>query len=242
MKHTIKLLTLAFTLAAILTLTGCPEPVNTVVPCTHENKKTVIETAATCTETGLEKIICADCEEVLEEQKLPIDPENHDWKLESDTATCTEDGEKTYKCSRCDETKTENIPAHHTFIAGGCDKCGAYEHNKEDDYQIKAYVYSSEEDALNDKNKRVLYFSFPNDTTGIPQIVIGKNGPEINIGDLIQMKSGYAGKTVKYFSFQINWFLQDIEEKREYPSESIPLTDLENKDLSNNNSPIYIVV
>ena len=39
MKHTIKLLTLAFTLAAILTLTGCPGPVNTVVPCTHENKK-----------------------------------------------------------------------------------------------------------------------------------------------------------------------------------------------------------
>lgn len=161
MKHTIKLLTLAFTLAAILTLTGCPGPVNTVVPCTHENKKTVIETAATCTETGLEKIICADCEEVLEEQKLPIDPENHDWELKSDTATCTEDGEKTYKCSRCNETRTEDSPAHHTFIAGGCDICGAYEHNKEYDYQIKAYVYSSVEDAKKDEkgeNARVLYF------------------------------------------------------------------------------------
>lgn len=242
MKHTIKLLTLAFTLAAILTLTGCPGPVNTVVPCTHENKKTVIETAATCTETGLEKIICADCGEVLEKQKLPIDPENHDWVLESDTATCTENGEKTYKCSRCDETKTENIPAHHTFIAGGCDKCGVYEHNKEDDYQIMAYVYSSEEDALNDKNERVLYFSFPNNTTGIPQIVIGKNGPEITIDSLIQMKSGYAGKTVKYFSFDSDDFLQDINEKREYPSESIPLTVLENKDSLNMNLPIYIVI
>ena len=79
MKHTIKLLTLAFTLAAILTLTGCPGPVNTVVPCTHENKKTVIETA-TCTETGLEQIICADCEEVLVSQELPIDPENHEYQ------------------------------------------------------------------------------------------------------------------------------------------------------------------
>lgn len=157
----------------------CPGPVNTVVPCTHENKKTVIETAATCTETGLEKIICADCEEVLEEQKLPIDPENHDfgeWEIK-EKPTCTEKGSKTGECSRCGGTETVKIDAlghdwvlenenddthkctncettaHHTFIAGGCDECGTYEHNKEDDYQIKAYVYSSEEDALNDKNE-----------------------------------------------------------------------------------------
>lgn len=188
MKHTIKLLTLAFTLAAILTLTGCPGPVNTVVPCTHENKKTVIETAATCTKTGLEKIICADCEEVLEEQKLPIDPENHDWVLESDTAKCTEDGEKTYRCSRCNEAKIENIPAHHTFIAGGCDKCGAYEHNKEDDYQIKAYVYSSVEDAKKGENETVLYFSFPAST----------EISEISLISLIHMKSNYTTKTVSY--------------------------------------------
>lgn len=232
MKHTIKLLTLAFTLATILTLTGCPGPVNTVVPCTHENKKTVIETAATCTETGLEKIICADCGEVLEKQKLPIDPENHDWELKSDTATCTEDGEKTYKCSRCDETKTENIPAHHTFIAGGCDECGTYEHNKEDDYQIMAYVYSSEEDALNDKNERVLYFSFPNDTTGIPQIDIREYGPVIILDDLIQMKSGYAGKTVKYFNLNsLQYLLED-----EYQGDPKLLTELKQY------SSIYIVI
>ena len=42
MKHTIKLLTLAFMLATILTLTGCPGPVNTVVPCTHENTRTEV--------------------------------------------------------------------------------------------------------------------------------------------------------------------------------------------------------
>ena len=232
MKHTIKLLTLAFTLAAILTLTGCPGPVNTVVPCTHENKKTVIETAATCTETGLEKIICADCGEVLEKQKLPIDPENHDWVLESDTATCTENGEKTYKCSRCDETKTENIPAHHTFIAGGCDKCGAYEHNKEDDYQIMAYVYSSEEDALNDKNERVLYFSFPNDTTDIPQIVTINGYLYITINDLIQMKNEYIGKTVKYCS--LNGLQYLLENK--YQGDPGLLTELKQC------SPIYIVV
>lgn len=268
MKHTIKLLTLAFTLAAILTLTGCPGPVTPDMPCTHENKKTVIETAATCTETGLEKIICADCGELIEEKEIAIDPDNHDfgeWEI-TEKPTCTEKGSKTGKCSRCGETETVKIDAlghdwvlenenddthkctncettaHHTFIAGGCDICGAYEHNKEDDYQIKAYVYSSEEDALNDKNKRVLYFSFPNDTTGIPQIVIGEYGPEITIDNLIQMKSGYAGKTVKYFSFYSDDFLQDINEKSEYPSESIPLTVLENKDSLNRNLPIYIVI
>ena len=236
MKHTIKLLTLAFTLAAILTLTGCPGPMHTVVPCTHENKKTVIETAATCTKTGLEKIICADCEEVLEEQKLPIDPENHDWVLESDTAKCTEDGKKTYRCSRCNEAKIENIPAHHTFIAGGCDKCGAYEHNKEDDYQIKAYVYSSVEDAKKGENERVLYFSFPNDTTGIPQIVTINAGLAINLDDLIQMKNKYIGNTVKYVGFEQNDFPIQIDTCK-YMKDPYPLTDLEN-----NGRQIYIVI
>lgn len=205
MKHTIKLLTLAFTLAAILTLTGCPGPVNTVVPCTHENKKTVI-TAATCTKPGLEEIICADCEKVLEEQKLPIDPENHDWELKSDTATCTEDGEKTYKCSRCDETKTENIPAHHTFIAGGCDKCGAYEHNKEDDYQISLSIYSSEEDT---KPIKTLYFSFEKDSlSDYSEIEIDNEGAIwVELSSLLQMKPNYYNCEVKKIQTNVpGWF------------------------------------
>lgn len=257
MKHTIKLLTLAFTLATILTLTGCPGPVNTVVPCTHENKKTVIETA-TCTEPGLEKIICADCGEVLEKQKLPIDPENHDfgeWKI-TEKPTCTEKGSKTGECSRCGETETVEIDAlghdwvlenenddthkctncettaHHTFIAGGCDICGAYEHNKEDDYQIMAYVYSSVEDAKKGENETVLYFSFPNNTTGIPQIVTIDGYLCINIDDLIQMKSGYAGKTVKYFNLtSLQYLLED-----EYQGDPKLLTELKQS------SSIYIVI
>lgn len=142
MKHTIKLLTLAFTLAAILTLTGCPGPVTPDRPCTHENKKTVIETAATCTETGLEKIICADCGELIEEKEIAIDPDNHDfgeWEI-TEKPTCTEKGSKTGECSRCGGTETVKIDAlghdwvlnentytdkcnrcgdTHTFIAGG---------------------------------------------------------------------------------------------------------------------------
>ena len=38
-KHTIKLLTVAFTLAAILTLTGCPGPVTPDNPYTPEEMK-----------------------------------------------------------------------------------------------------------------------------------------------------------------------------------------------------------
>ena len=70
MKHTIKLLTLAFTLAAILTLTGCPGPVNTVVPCTHEHTRTEVIEKATYDKDGFGKIICVDCEEVIDEQAI----------------------------------------------------------------------------------------------------------------------------------------------------------------------------
>lgn len=208
MKHTIKLLTLAFMLATILTLTGCPGPVNTVVPCTHENTRTEVIEEATYNKDGLGKIICVDCEKVIDEQ-----------------ATISR------------------------FVAGGYDgdipaeienpETYHYQYNKEDDYQIMAYVYSSEEDAPNDKNETVLYFSFPNDTTDIPKIDKGENGPEINIGDLIQMKSGYAGKTVKYFNLtSLQYLLED-----EYQGDPKPLTLLEEKDITNTIVlPIYIVI
>ena len=65
MKHTIKLLTLAFTLAAILTLTGCPGPVTPDMPCTHEHIWEEIITdktkAATCTENGIAVYKCSLC-------------------------------------------------------------------------------------------------------------------------------------------------------------------------------------
>jgi hypothetical protein len=160
------------TLAAILTLTGCPGPVNPDKPCTHEHTRTEVIEEATYNKDGLGKIVCVDCEEVIDEQA---------------------------EISR--------------FVAGGYDgdipaetenpETYRYEHTKEDDYQIMAYVYSSVDDAKKDEkgeNGRVLYFSFPNDTKGIPQIVIINNLLCITIDDLIQMKNEYIGKTVKYFN------------------------------------------
>lgn len=206
MKHTIKLLTLAFMLAAILTLTGCPGPVNTVVPCTHENTRTEVIEEATYNKDGLGKIICVDCEKVIDEQ-----------------ATISR------------------------FVAGGYDgdipaeienpETYHYQYNKEDDYQIMAYVYSSVEDAKKGENETVLYFSFPNDTTDIPKIDKGEYGPEITINNLIQMKSGYVGKTVKYFVQDNNNLIAYINYNINYEEYPLSLTEL--KQFS---STIYIVI
>ena len=213
MKHTIKLLTLAFMLAAILTLTGCPGPVTPDMPCTHENTRTEVTKKATYEKDGLGKIICVDCGKVIDEQ-----------------ATISR------------------------FVAGGYDgdipaetenpETYRYQYNKEDDYQIKAYVYSSVEDAKKDEkgeNARALYFSFPNDTKGILQIVTIDGYLCISIDDLIQMKNEYIGKTVKYFTnsqiklSQIDCF--------EYLGDPKPLTLLEEKDITNTIVlPIYIVI
>ena len=201
MKHTIKILTLAFTLAAILTLTGCPGPVTPDMPCTHENTRTEVIKEATYNKDGLGKIICVDCEKVIDKQ-----------------ATISR------------------------FVAGGYDgddipptadeDTYRYQYNDEDDYQIKAYVYSSVEDAKKGENETVLYFSFPNNTTGIPQIVTIDGYLCINIDDLIQMKSGYAGKTVKYFNLtSLQYLLED-----EYQGDPKLLTELKQS------SSIYIVI
>lgn len=212
MKHTIKLLTLAFTLAAILTLTGCPGPVNTVVPCTHENKKTVIETAATCTETGLEKIICADCEEVLEKQKLPIDPENHDWELKSDTATCTKDGVKTYKCSHCDETRKEDSPAHHHVdyeTSGYCENCKAYKFTN----QFTVKVYNS----IDEWNKVIANLSATMQSSELTydecKFSFEPNNIPTNLNELIHLKIKYKGyKVQEFISCGVNFtYTEDIE-------------------------------
>ena len=103
-----------------------------------------------------------------------------------------------------------------------------------------AYVYSSVEDAKKDEkgeNARALYFSFPNDTTDIPKIDKGEYVPKINIGDLIQMKSGYAGKTVKYFAQNNNNLIAYINYNINYEEYPLSLTDLEN-----NGHQIYIVI
>ena len=105
MKHTIKLLTLAFMLATILTLTGCPGPVNTVDVWDDG----VVTTEPTCTTEGVKTYTCSNGETRTE----TIPALGHDfgeWEI-TKSPTCTEKGSKTRKCSRCDETETVEIDA-----------------------------------------------------------------------------------------------------------------------------------
>ena len=221
-------------------------------PCTHEHTKTEVIEEATCIEDGLGKIVCVDCEGVIEEQ-VEIDALGHDFGEWSNWTTTREvaydhDGEKehTHTCTICGYSETENVTVSR-FVAGGYDGDGIptnilnqdlyrYQYNGEEDYQISAYVYSSKEDAQKGENEKVLYFSFPNNTTDIPQIVIENSGPKININDLIQMKNGYIGKTVKYFAYYPQNFLVQIDDY-EYRNNRKKL-----KDLYNDGSPVYIVV
>jgi len=218
MKYTIKSLTVAITLAAILTLTGCPGPVTPDKPCTHEHKKTDVVKEATCIEDGLEQTICVDCEEVIEEQKLPIDPENHDWVLESDTATCTEDGVKTYNCICCDETKIEVSTAHHHVdyeTSGYCENCGEYKF--ENQFTVNVYTSIDEWYKVHPRpnlrttmqSSEPIYdeckFSF--ETNSIPT----------NLNELIHLKIKYKGYRVhKFYNGAVLTYTEDIENEGVY--------------------------
>ena len=226
MKHTIKLLTLAFTLAAILTLTGCPGPVNTIEPPVWDDG--VVTTEPTCTTEGVKTYTCSNGETRTE----TIPALGHDmgdkWEI-TKNPTCTEKGSKTRKCSHCGETETVEIDAlghdwvlnenddthkctncettaHHTFIAGGCDICGAYKHNKEDDYQISLSIYSSEEDT---KPIKTLYFSFEKDSlSDYSEIEIDNEGAIwVELSSLLQMKPNYYNCEVKKIQTNVpGWF------------------------------------
>ena len=108
MKHTIKLLTLAFMLATILALTGCPGPVNNYIePPVWDDG--VVTTEPTCTEDGVKTYTCSNGETRTE----TIPALGHDfgeWEI-TKNPTCTEKGSKTRKCSRCGETETVEIDA-----------------------------------------------------------------------------------------------------------------------------------
>ncbi len=85
--------------------------------CQHENTTEVITKAATCTETGLKNIVCADCGAVLEENVV-IPAAGHDYVAGEPVApTCTEGGYTTYTCSKCGDSYTADAtePAGHDY-------------------------------------------------------------------------------------------------------------------------------
>ncbi|MBQ9530817.1 MAG: leucine-rich repeat domain-containing protein [Eubacterium sp.] len=72
--------------------------------CDHLDTRTEIIEEATCTEAGLQKEICNDCEFVVSETEIPA--LGHDFVLDQENDSTELDGHiyRSYKCSRCDET------------------------------------------------------------------------------------------------------------------------------------------
>ncbi len=85
------------------TIAGEPAP-----SCDHKNTTDVIVTPATCTETGVKNVVCADCEEVLQ-TGVVIEALGHDYQPgETVAATCTEGGYTPYTCTRCKDTENRD--------------------------------------------------------------------------------------------------------------------------------------
>ena len=72
--------------------------------CDHTDTRTEIVEEATCTEAGLQKVICNNCEFVVSESEIPA--LGHDFVLTDENDSTELDGHiyRSYKCTRCDET------------------------------------------------------------------------------------------------------------------------------------------
>lgn len=128
MKHTIKLLTLAFMLATILTLTGCPGPVNNYIePPVWDDG--VVTTEPTCTTEGVKTYTCSNGETRTE--TIPaLGHDMGDWVWGEWTTTkemtYQQDEEKTRSgtrtCKRCGHTENKTqTEVTSRFVAGGYD-------------------------------------------------------------------------------------------------------------------------
>lgn len=244
MKHTIKLLTLAFMLATILTLTGCPGPVNTVDVWDDG----VVTTEPTCTAEGVKTYTCSNGETRTE----TIPALGHDfgeWTVDT-PATCTTNGSKKHTCSRCELEETADIEAlGHTWedtiitpatceTAGEkthtCSVCGDNDNGKHitiaalgHDYQggyceregcTNRWQYGNHITVMI-KNFGIVgfenvYFSFANDNI------------KMNLNDLIHLKSRFVGYKVDSVSTSEEFIV-------EYDNTEMSLSS---------GSPIYILI
>ena len=218
MKHTIKLLTLAFMLATILTLTGCPGPVNTVDVWNDG----VVTTEPTCTAEGVKTYTCSNGETRTE--TIPALGHDFDeWEI-TKNSTCTEKGSKTRKCSRCDETETVEIDAlGHDWVLESdtatcttegvktykCSRCNetrtedspALGHNFEGgycercgeyefEYHFTVKVFTSREEFLN----VALYHEESEDSTNVYYSF--EEEPNISVNELLSLKSRFRGRNI----------------------------------------------
>ena len=98
--------------------------------CDHLNTRTEIVTEPTCTEAGLKRIICNDCEFVVSE--TAIESLGHDFVLDAENDATELDGHiyRSYHCSRCEATnetvehamEKAAVPVYHVWVEGYYEK------------------------------------------------------------------------------------------------------------------------
>ncbi|MBP3743624.1 MAG: hypothetical protein J6J00_11640 [Treponema sp.] len=195
MKHTIKLLTLAFMLATILTLTGCPGPVNNYIePPVWDDG--VVTTEPTCTEEGVKTYTCSNGETRTE----TIPALGHDfgeWTVTT-PATCTTNGSKRRVCSRCGHEETETILAHHHVdyeTSGYCETCGEYKF--ENHFTVR--VYTSRDEFIADipsNNTLRLFMNNENNPYDECRFSFESESPSMTLDTLIHKKLRYQNYSV----------------------------------------------
>jgi len=83
--------------------------------CAHENQISIVDVAPTCTTGGSERIVCADCDELLQINELAANGHNLTYH-ETTRPTCTTEGNRNYwHCEVCksyfaDESCSYDLP------------------------------------------------------------------------------------------------------------------------------------
>ena len=89
------------------------EPEETEPTCQHVPEDTWhVETPATCSAPGVEKLYCVECGEELEERPIAIDPNAHEvdeWTVTSAANMLNPTGSRNGECTLCHKNIVEEI-------------------------------------------------------------------------------------------------------------------------------------
>lgn len=163
-----KLLSIMLALTFLLSLAACNPAQSPDADHVHEFVLSEDDSiAATCTEDGLEMLVCS-CGEKKEGNVIPA--LGHDMQVALDTPpTCMRDGATVYKCSRCPESKTDTFtaPGHNyeqietepsrgkRCLNEGCIYCQMAEPNNKHKEALTFNFTKEDEAAINAKYEEV---------------------------------------------------------------------------------------
>ena len=218
MKHTVKFLTLAATLIAVIGLAGCSPNVDAKPQDSQEQNTQqetwddgVVTTEPSCTTEGVKTYTCTNGKTKTE----TIPALGHDYEnwIVTKEATCTEDGEKKRTCKRegCGHFETEVIPAAHDYQGGYCEREGCtdpWEHIE--GKKLTFRIYTSFEEF------KKQFVTGPNGNYDICNILLTE---DTTPDELLHKKTKYLNWTVIY-DFQGNdvteetiWYFNDLSDE-----------------------------